>query len=461
MKNNQGAILIVDDDEDINLALSMLLRPHYKSVFTETNPYHIPRLLRQYEPEVVLLDMNFSKGRSDGKEGLSWLGKIKELEPGKQVIMMTAYSDVSRAVEAIKAGAADFIEKPWRNEKLLATIHAVFALSQTQQKLSEARSRETVMSQALDLPFAEVVGQSEAMRSVLRTVEKVAATDANILLLGENGVGKEVVARAIHRSSPRSGAGFIPVDLGAIPDSLFESELFGHRKGAFTGAVEDRLGRFQLAQKGTLFLDEIGNIPLGLQPKLLQALQTLHITPVGSDRSVQVDARVICATNQPIKEMVSQGRFREDLLYRINTVEISIPPLRERGGDIDLLTDHFLSLYGKKYRKEHLNLDPAARANLRGYAWPGNVRELQHMIERAVILTEGNTIKAADFHLSEILLSGSGQGNTLNLMENEKKFILAALGKHHGNISKAARELGLTRAALYRRLEKHDLHEFN
>ncbi len=453
----QGVILIVDDDEDINLALSMLLRPQYKSVFTETNPYHLPRLLDQYEPDVVLLDMNFSKGRSDGQEGLTWLRKIKELRPAVQVVVVTAYSDVSRAVEAVKAGATDFLEKPWRNEKLLATVHAVFELSQTQTRLAEARTVQSAMSAVLDQPFSDIIGRSAPMLAVLKTVEKVAATDANVLLLGENGVGKEVIARAIHRKSERAQPVFIPVDMGAVPESLFESELFGHRKGAFTGAVEDRAGRFQLANGGTLFLDEIGNIPVAMQSKLLQVLQTHTVTPVGSDRSVQVDIRIICATNQPLREMIAQGKFREDLLYRINTVEIHIPPLRTRGEDIDLLTDHFLQQYARKYRKDGLTIHPDARAKLRRYAWPGNVRELQHIIERAVILCEGNLLQPADFHLSDALLTPRQTPQTLNLFDHEKKLIAEALERYQGNISKAAEALGLTRAALYRRMEKHGI----
>lgn len=455
----QGAILIVDDDEDINLALGMLLKPHYKSVFTETNPYHLPRLLDQYEPDVVLLDMNFSKGRSDGQEGLTWLRKVKELRPAVQVIMVTAYSDVSRAVEAVKAGATDFLEKPWRNEKLLATVHAVFELSQTQTRLAEARTVQSAMSAALDQPFSDIIGRSAPMLAVLKTVEKVAATDANVLLLGENGVGKEVIARAIHRKSERAQPVFISVDMGAVPESLFESELFGHRKGAFTGAVEDRPGRFSLANSGTLFLDEIGNIPPALQAKLLQALQTHTVTPVGGDRHVPVDIRVISATNQPLREMIAQGKFREDLLYRINTVEIFIPPLRERGEDIDLLTDHFLQRYARKYRKDGLTIHPDARAKLRRYAWPGNVRELQHIVERAVILCDGDRLLPADFHLSDVLLSSRSTSQTLNLFDHEKRLISEAIERYQGNISKAAEALGLTRAALYRRMEKHGMAE--
>jgi len=453
----QGTILIVDDDEDINLALGMLLKPHYKSVFTETNPYHLPRLLDQYEPDVVLLDMNFSKGRSDGQEGLTWLRKVKELRPAVQVIMVTAYSDVSRAVEAVKAGATDFLEKPWRNEKLLATVHAVFELSQTQTRLAEARTVQSAMSAALDQPFSDIIGRSAPMLAVLKTVEKVAATDANVLLLGENGVGKEVIARAIHRKSERAQPVFIAVDMGAVPESLFESELFGHRKGAFTGAVEDRPGRFSLANSGTLFLDEIGNIPLALQAKLLQTLQTHTVTPVGGDRNVPVDIRVISATNQPLREMIATGKFREDLLYRINTVEIFIPPLRERGEDIDLLTDHFLQRYARKYRKESLTIHSDARAKLRRYAWPGNVRELQHIVERAVILCEDDRLLPTDFHLSDVLLSSRSTPQTLNLFDHEKRLISEAIERYHGNISKAAEALGLTRAALYRRMEKHGM----
>lgn len=453
--NKQGTILIIDDDEDILLTLSMLLKPQHKSVFTESNPYHIPRLLRQYEPDVILLDMNFSKGRSDGSEGLSWLRKIKEINPEQQVIMITAYSDVATAVEALKSGATDFIEKPWRNEKLLATINAGFALAYSNQQLSQAQTLQTELSQAIDRPFSEVIGHSEGMQRLMKTVEKVAFTDANILILGENGAGKEVIARAVHRCSQRAGAVFVSVDMGAIPETLFESELFGHKKGAFTGAVADRAGRFQLAQGGTLFLDEIGNMSPSAQSKLLQALQTLQITPVGSDRSIQIDTRVICATNQPLREMIAQGRFREDLLYRINTVELHIPPLRERGDDIDLLTDHFLAMYARKYRKNAFRLLPETRQLLRRYTWPGNVRELQHTLERAVILCEDEIISPSDFQFPQ--LAAGQTAITLNLDDNEKRLITEALEKYKGNISKAAQALGLTRAALYRRMEKHQI----
>jgi DNA-binding NtrC family response regulator len=450
-----GTILIVDDEEDINLSLKLLLRPHYKSVFTETNPYHLPRLLRQYEPDVVLLDMNFSKGKADGAEGLSWLKKVRELRPATHVIMITAYSDVSMAVEAIKSGAADFVEKPWRNEKLISTVRTVYELSQSQTKLHEAQSVGKLMSETLDQPFSEIVGTSKAMQHVMRMVDKVALTDANVLILGENGTGKEVIARAIHRKSARSHKVFVAADMGAITESLFLIVMFGYPKGAFTGAIEERSGRFQLAHGGTLFLDEIGNIPLSMQPKLLQALQTHTIMPVGSDKPVHVDIRVICATNQPLKEMIAKGTFREDLLYRINTVEIRIPALRERGEDIDLLTDHFLQVYARKYRKDNLSIDASLRERIREYPWPGNVRELRHMVERAVILCDGEVITRHDFQLHETPVLTAG---TFNLMENEKKLVVEALEKYEGNISKAAQALGLTRAALYRRLEKFGMH---
>ena len=310
------------------------------------------------------------------------------------------------------------------------------------------------MSETMDQPFSDVIGRSRAMQMILKTVDKVADTDANVLILGENGVGKEVIARALHRHSQKRGEIFLPVDLGAIPETLFESELFGHKRGAFTGAVEDRVGRFQLAHGGTIFLDEIGNIPLSIQSKLLHALQTRTITPVGSDRSVTVDVRVICATNQPLRDMVSKGDFREDLYYRINTVELHMPALRDRGDDIVLLTQHFLDQFMRKYQKKNMNIDPEVMNKLKEYRWPGNIRELQHMVERAVILSDGNTIKPSDFHLSDVLLNKESKPATLNLVDNEKRLIVEAIDKFNGNISKAAQALGLTRAALYRRLEK-------
>ncbi|TNE59265.1 MAG: sigma-54-dependent Fis family transcriptional regulator [Bacteroidetes bacterium] len=456
----KGTILIVDDEEDILISVKMFLKQHFERVFTEQNPQHLPRQLGQCEPDVLLLDMNFRKGDTSGEEGLQWLQKALELKPGLQVIMITAYGEVEKAVRALKTGAADFVEKPWRNEKLLATVQAAFKLVQSQQEVQQLQSRQRALTDHLDSSAGDIVGNSPAMKEVYKTIEKVADTDANVLILGENGTGKELVARAIHRRSLRNEQVFVNVDLGAIPESLFESELFGHKKGAFTDAREDRAGRFEASDGGSLFLDEIGNLSLPMQAKLLAALQNREIVRVGSNQPVAIDIRLICATNMPLYEMVREKTFRQDLLYRINTVEIQLPPLRNREGDVILLANHFLRQYARKYQKSGLELHPAAQQKLEQYPWPGNIRELRHAMERAVILSEksiltpGDFLLHPDFHQSpDFRLSD----DTLNLEEMEKKLVQRAMTKHHGNISKAADELGLTRAALYRRLEKHGL----
>ena len=453
----KGTILIIDDEEDILLSLRLLLKKHYTSIFTERNPYHIPRLLRQYEPDVLLLDMNFSKGSTSGQEGLSWLQKVKELQPQLQVVIITAHSDVPTAVKALKLGATDFVEKPWRNEKLVATIKSAFELSQSQQKIETLENQQEAMNVAMDQPYQEIIGQSEAMLAVFKTIEKVAPTDADVLILGENGTGKELIARALHRQSKRAKKTFMPVDLGAIPDNLFESELFGHKKGAFTDAKEDRLGRFQAANKGTLFLDEIGNLSLSSQAKLLRVLQDRKVIAVGSNQPIAVDIRLICATNMSLNHMVPENEFRQDLLYRINTVEIHLPPLRERFGDIPILAKHFLKIYAKKYQKAKLQFSKAALDKLNSYHWPGNIRELRHAIERSVILCEGVELDAQDFFFQKETENAALSLENLNLEEMEKQMIDQALKKNQGNITKAAKELGLTRAALYRRIEKFEL----
>lgn len=456
--DKEGTILVIDDAEDILLSLKILLKQNFKSVFTECNPFHVPRLLRQHEPDVVLLDMNFGKGRDDGAEGLLWLKKIKELAPEVSVVMMTAYSDVSLAVEALKSGASDFVEKPWRNEKLVATLHAVYDLSKTQKKLQRLESTQRVLTDAMDQTGGELYGESDVMQDVHHTINKVAGTEANVLILGENGTGKELVARQLHRQSTRAGRVFIPVDMGAIPDLLFESEIYGHVKGSFTGAHQDRIGRFEAAAAGTLFLDEIGNMSLPSQSKLLQALQRRSITPVGSNKAKNVDIRLICATNMPLYDMVEEGTFRQDLLYRINTVEINLPPLSHRTGDISLLAIRFLKQYSRKYNKPQLKINNDALELLEAYHWPGNVRELRHIIERAVIMSEEDVIGSGD-----IVLHGGRQAPTdseeahLTLEEMEIRLVTRALAKHKGNISKTASELGITRASLYRRLEKFDI----
>ena len=452
-----GTILIIDDEEDILLSLRLLLKNKYSSVFTERNPYHIPRLLRQYKPDVLLLDMNFSKGSTSGQEGLAWLQKSQELNPQLKVVIITAHSDVPTAVKALKLGAIDFVEKPWRNEKLLATVQSAFELSQSQQKTESMTNPTGAKREVPHQPFQEIIGQSEAMQAVFRTIEKVAVTDADVLILGENGTGKELIARAIHRQSKRTKKVFMPVDLGAIPDSLFESELFGHKKGAFTDAKEDRIGRFQAANSGTLFLDEIGNLSLPAQAKLLRALQDRKITPVGSHQALSVDIRLICATNMALTEMVADKTFRQDLLFRINTVEIRLPALRDRFGDIPILANHFLKIYGKKYQKTKLKLSKKAAEKLNTYHWPGNIRELRHAIERAVILCDTEELQAEDFFFQKESSQGNLAIDNLNLELMEKQMIDQALKKNQGNITKAAKELGLTRAALYRRIEKFEL----
>ena len=450
MKQN-GTILILDDEEDILFSLKMLLKPVFSRVFAEQNPQHLPRLLRQYEPDVVLLDLNFSKLDSSGKIGLEWLAKIKELRPNTQVVIITAHGEVEIVVNAMKIGAADFIEKPWRNEKLLATVQATI----------DAARRKSVGSKPPipDQPakIADFVGESAAMREVFKTIDKVANTDANVLITGENGTGKELAARELHRKSGRASRPLVQVDLGTISEGLFESELFGHVKGAFTDAREDHAGKFEAANGGTLFLDEIGNLSLNLQAKLLTALQTRKIVRVGSTREIPVDFRLICATNFDLGKMVAEKTFRQDFLYRINTIEIGMPPLGQRYADIRLIAKHYLHLYVEKYSKPMMDFGQETLEKLEKYAWPGNVRELRHAIERAVILAESTQLQPDDFSLEP----GTGKvvfpPDNMNLEEIERTLVQKAVELHHGNISKAAESLGLTRAALYRRLEKFGL----
>jgi len=455
-KKAAATILIIDDEEDILLTLKMLLKQHVDQVFTESNPYHLPRLLREYQPDVVLLDMNFRKGDTSGEAGMEWLKKIKALRPATQVVMITAYGETDKVVATLKAGATDFIEKPWRNEKLLATLHAALQLSRSEQEVLQLQTRQKLLNEHIDQLSGEIIGASEAMRQVFQTIDKVAATDAGVLILGENGTGKELVAREIHRRSNRKDEVFIKVDVGAIPESLFESELFGHKKGAFTDAKEDRIGRFEAASGGTLFLDEIGNIPIPMQVKLLSAVQQGEIVPVGANKPVRINVRLICATNMPLYDMVAEKAFRQDLLYRINTVEIHLPPLRDRTGDIELLSRHFLQELAAKYKKPGLTIQPAAIEKLKDHSWPGNVRELQHAIERAIILTDDATLTPDDFLLQRETprKTAPTTEETLNLEAAEQEVIRKALRRHNGNVSKAAEELGLSRGALYRRMEK-------
>ena len=458
MTKKYGKILIIDDDEDILLAASLLLKNYHAVVHTEKDPQKIPVLLRNESYDVILLDMNFTRDTTSSKEGFYWLNRILEIEPSIVVILITAYGDVEMAVRAVKEGATDFVLKPWQNEKMLATISAAMKLRQVRMEAEHLRSQRKQLNADLDQDFQEIIGTSPAMLEVYKVIKKVSLTDANIIILGENGTGKELVAREIHRQSIRADKVFICVDMGAISETLFESELFGHVKGAFTDAKEDRAGRFEIASGGTLFLDEIGNLPLPLQAKLLQVVQNREVFRVGSNKTRPIDIHLICATNLPINKIVAENTFRQDLLYRINTVEIQLPALREREEDIPLLVEHFLDMYSQKYHKSKKSVSTAAQNKLQKYHWPGNVRELQHVIERAVIMSDSKVYQPVDFYLTAQETQEDGfYFDDLSLETVEKLVIQKALGKHEGNISRAASELGLTRAALYRRMEKYGI----
>ena len=458
MNDKVGKILAVDDNEDILFALKLLLKQHIEKIDTLNNPNLIPEALRSEEYDVILLDMNFTRDAISGQEGFDWLQKILEIDPQAVVVFITAYGDAEKAVRAIKAGATDFVLKPWQNEKLLATISSSVKLKRSRMEADSLRSRQRGIVQAMNTPFHDFIGTSEPMQKVFTTIQKVARTDANVLILGENGTGKELVARALHQDSTRKDEVFISVDLGAISESLFESELFGHEKGAFTDAKTEKQGRFEIATAGTIFLDEIGNLSLAMQTKLLTVIERREVTRVGSNKPIRIDVRLICATNNNIREMVAQNQFRQDLLYRVNTVEIHLPPLRERGGDIELLAKHFLHTYSKKYKKTAKSISAAGLKKLNQYPWPGNVRELQHAIERAVIMSEHPVLEPDDFFLSSpTRRTGELEFENYNLDEIEKTVIEKVLKQSQGNITIAANELGLTRTSLYRRMEKYGL----
>ena len=452
MPKTPAKILIVDDDADVLTAARVVLRQLYESVETESNPQRLHALLQQNRYDVILLDMNYAAGRLSGHEGLFWLNQIMARNPRQQVIMITAYGDIQLAVDAMKQGAADFIVKPWENEKLEGAVLAAYRRAVDQQKNQPATKNTT----SQPIPAAEIIGISPAFKQVLATVDKVAGTDANVLLLGENGTGKELIASLIHQRSRRKDEAFVKVDAGALPANLFESELFGHKKGAFTDAREDRTGRIEAANRGTLLLDEIGNIPIALQVKLLAALQNREVTPLGSNRATGIDIRLISATNLDIQQAVRSGHFREDLLYRINTVVITLPSLRDRTEDIPLLADHFLKIYTSRYHKGEKSISQDAIRYLQKYTWPGNIRELQHAVERAVILSEHTTLQKSDFALSATADVAPGV-EAFNLDEVERKTILAAIQKYNGNLSKVAKELGVGRTTLYRKMEKYGL----
>lgn len=458
MDKELGKILIIDDNEDVLLAAKLLLKKHAHDVIIEKNPKKIPFLMNNDTYDVILLDMNYSQDITSGKEGFFWLEKILEIDRSAVVILITAFGDVEMAVKALKVGATDFVLKPWQNEKLLATISSAIKLKKSYKEVDKLKQAKKLLENDMNQPFKEIIGVSGAMKNVFSVIDKVAKTDANVLILGENGTGKELIARALHKRSMRKDNVFVGVDMGAITETLFESELFGHKKGSFTDAKEDRAGRFEVANRGTLFLDEIGNLSMPLQSKLLTVLQNREVTRIGSNKSTPVDIRLICATNMPLHDMVMDNTFRQDLLYRMNTVEIKLPPLRERMEDIPLLADHFMKTYCNKYRKQIKKMAASTLKKLQKYSWPGNIRELQHAIERAVIMSEGSVLNPDDFFfLSDKADAKKDMSDNYNLDEVEKVVIQRAINKHSGNISKAAKELGLTRASLYRRLEKHGL----
>jgi len=458
MSRKSGKILAIDDNVDVLFALKLLIKQTFAEIVTEENPENIPELITHGNFDVILLDMNFTKDAISGKEGFFWLEKILEIDPSAVVIFITAYGDVENAVQAIKMGAVDFVNKPWQNEKLIATISSGLKLRQSRLEVDSLKEKESGFKAILEQPFGDFIGNSQGMQKVFETIKKVAETDASVLILGENGTGKELVARSLHQHSSRKDEVMISVDLGALTETLFESELFGHVKGAYTDAKGERPGRFEIASGGTLFLDEIGNLSIPLQSKLLTVLERREVIRLGSNKSRAIDIRLICATNMPVQQMIKEDKFREDLLYRVNTVEIHIPPLRDRIEDVPLLAKHFLQIYSKKYKKNIKEISSPTLKKLQQYAWPGNVRELQHAIERAVIMADTNVLQPFDFHLSN---SGDKvdevELENYNLEEVEKIIVLKVLKKHRGNISNAAKELGLTRTSLYRRMEKYDL----
>ena len=449
----EGKILIVDDNEDVLFALNLLLEPHVEKVKVTTQPSRIEHFMTTYEPDVILLDMNFSRDAISGQEGFDCLEEILRIDPEAVVLFMTAYADTEKAVRAIKAGAIDFIPKPWEKEKLLATLSSAVKLRQSRREVKQLQAKvEALSSQDKNVPL--MIGESKVMQEVFRTIRQLSETDANILILGENGTGKDLVARSLCFFSPRQQAPFVTIDLGSVPESLFESELFGYEKGAFTDARKAKAGRMEVASGGTLFLDEIGNLSMSMQSKLLTAIEKRRISRLGATKAIPINVRLICATNANIRQMVDEGTFRQDLLYRINTIEIHIPPLRERGEDIILLAEHFLQKYAHKYKKDIQGLTREAKQKLMKYTWPGNVRELQHAIERAVILTQNLWLRPNDFMLTPQAEKKNMLDETLNLEELEQKAIKRAMKRCAGNVSSAAELLGITRYALYRKIEK-------
>jgi DNA-binding NtrC family response regulator len=461
MKRSNAGILIVDDDAHILFSLRTLLERHFTNVYTEKAPDRIPSLLHEKDIDVIVLDMNYAYGETSGKEGLEWIRRIQETEPDLSIVPITAYGGVNMAVEALKAGAVDFVVKPWQNEKIVSTLNAAIKYTRSSRKIAVLKEQKAILNRNPGFVSEGFIGSSPAMKKVFEKIERVSGTEANVLILGENGTGKELVARSLHEGSDRRNESFVHVDLGSIAESLFESELFGHVKGAFTDAAKDSIGRFEAANEGTLFLDEIGNIPLSMQQKLLNVLQNREIFRVGSPKASPIDIRLLAATNQDIYKLTNEGLFRNDLFYRINTVEILLPPLRSRLEDLELIGNHYIQVYAKKYKKDIHPLTEKVTQFLCNYDWPGNIRELQHSIERAVILCNGRDLKIKDFNFRASMdesVQPSIEDYNLDLLE--KWAIETCLNKHDGNITRTADELGLTRGALYRRFEKYDIKKY-
>ena len=452
----KGNILIVDDNKNVLSALRILLSDYFENIVLLTSPNTLMSELRDKNPDVVLLDMNFSAGINSGNEGLFWLSEIKKADEELPVVLFTAYADIDLAVKALKGGATDFVVKPWDNAKLLATLQSAYSLRQSRKEVKKLREKQSVLNRDIQKEEDICWGKSPAMQRLLTMIKKVAVTDANVLITGENGTGKELIAKMIHRYSPRAAETLISVDMGAVTETLFESELFGHVKGAFTDAKSDRSGKFEAADGGSLFLDEIGNLSYPLQAKLLSALQTRHITRVGSNKSISVDIRLISATNKNLFKSVKKGEFREDLLYRINTIHLEVPPLRERREDIPQLADFFLRRLARKYGKSDLKLGEKTLCKLESYAWPGNVRELEHAIEKAVILSDNQELQPNDFYM-RTPDETSFVVESFTLEEMEKILIEKALRKYDNNISAVAAELGISRPTLYSKIRKYEL----
>ncbi len=452
----RGHILIVDDDRDVLLSAQMILKREFAEVRKLSNPSELGQELSASTPDLVLLDMNFTRGITSGEEGLFWLKKILQIDPTIQVVMSTAYGDIDLAVKAIKQGAADFVQKPWINEKLIATLHTCLRLGESHRKLEKMHSTQQGLAEELNRSQTPLVGISESFQAILALLDKVAVTDANVLITGENGTGKDVIARTLHSKSRRAQGPLICVDVGAVPSALFESEMFGHMKGSFTDARENRVGKFELATGGSLFLDEIGNMDQNTQAKLLRALESQTVTPVGGSKSITTDVRLICATNMSLAELSNPERFRRDLLYRINTIEIRLPPLRERSADIPALVAHYRDIFAQKYNRPDVNIPTSTLKKLQAYDWPGNVRELKHAVERAIIISANSQLSVEDFLIGSRLPEEKTNA-TLNLAELEKDAIRTAIRHHNGNLTQVAKALGLGRTTLYRKMEKYEL----